>query len=182
MTNNYLPQWRQELKASQFKEGKLSSNRWIQLANISINNQPRVRTVVFRGWLDSNTMLIYTDKRSEKFKDLEINNNIEILWLFYKCKSQYRFKGEAFFIDKNDQYWNKLSQRTKMPWFWPCPKERIDKTQTFPSSNKILSKPSNFCVLEIKIKNVELLKLENPIHKRYIWDKNNNWDRIEVYP
>ena len=27
--------WRQRLKASQAKEGKLASNRWVQLANVS---------------------------------------------------------------------------------------------------------------------------------------------------
>ena len=71
MNNMDLPLWRQKLKASQSREGKLTSNRWIQIANVSKNNQPRVRTVVFRGWLDNTTMLIYTDKRSEKYKDFD---------------------------------------------------------------------------------------------------------------
>ena len=91
MNNVDLPSWRQSLKASQSKEGKLASNRWIQIANVSKNNQPRLRTVVFRGWLDSTTMLFYTDKRSEKYIDLESNKYIEVLWLFFKTKSQYRF-------------------------------------------------------------------------------------------
>ena len=84
MNNMDLPSWRQRLKSSQSKEGKLASNRWIQLANVSKNNHPRVRTVVFRGWLDNSTMLIYTDKRSEKYIDLKNNSNIEVLWLFLK--------------------------------------------------------------------------------------------------
>ena len=182
MNNISLPYWRQRLKASQSKEGKLASNRWIQIANISSNNKPRVRTVVFRGWLDNDTMLIYTDKRTEKFKDLEINNNIEILWLFFKSKSQYRFKGEAYKIDNDDKYWNNLSKKTKIPWFWPDPGKKLDQRENLISVNNNFSKPNNFSVLKIKINEVELLKLENPIHKRFIWKRINNWECTEVNP
>ena len=50
MLDNNLPSWRQDLKSSRKKEGKLPSNRWIQLATVSEENEPRLRTVVFRGW------------------------------------------------------------------------------------------------------------------------------------
>ena len=182
MNNSDLPLWRQRLKASQSKEGKQSSNRWIQLANISRNNQPRVRTVVFRGWLDNCTMLIYTDKRSQKYVDLETNNNIEVLWLFFKTKSQYRFKGKIYELEDNYKYWDKLFDRSKHQWFWPSPGKKIDKGNTISSINNKLSKPNNFSVLKIKIDEVDLLKLEQPLHKRYVWKKIDNWTCIEVNP
>ena len=182
MNDMDLPLWRQRLKASQSKEGKLSSNRWIQLANVSKDNQPRVRTVVFRGWLDNSTMLIYTDKRSQKYIDLEINNNIEVLWLFFKTKSQYRFKGKVYELKDNDKYWDNLLDRSKDQWFWPCPGKKIDQKKRISSIDKPLLKPNNFSVLKIKINEVDLLKLENPLHKRYIWKKIDNWKCIEVYP
>ena len=175
MNNSDLPLWRQSLKASQSKEGKQSSNRWIQLANISKKNQPRVRTVVFRGWLDNTTMLIYTDKRSEKYADLETNNNIEVLWLFYKTKSQYRFKGKVTDLKDNDKYWDDLSDRSKDQWFWPSPGKKIDRENSISSKNNKLSKPDNFSVLKVEIDEVDLLKLENPFHKRFIWKKIDNW-------
>ena len=50
MLDKNLPSWRQDLKSSRKKEGKLTSNRWIQLATVSEENEPRLRTVVFRGW------------------------------------------------------------------------------------------------------------------------------------
>ena len=182
MSNIDLPIWRQRLKASQSKEGKLTSNRWIQLANVSKNNHPRVRTVVFRGWLDSSTMLIYTDKRSEKYIDLKSNNNIEVLWLFFKTKSQYRFKGKVYELEDNDKYWDNLFDRSKDQWFWPSPGKEIDKKDNPSSLDNTLLKPSNFSVLKIKINEVDLLKLENPLHKRYLWKENDNWKCIEVYP
>ena len=182
MSDMDLPLWRQRLKSAQSKEGKLASNRWIQLANISKNNQPRVRTVVFRGWLDDSTMLIYTDKRSEKYVDLESNNNIEVLWLFFKTKSQYRFKGKVYELEDNDKYWNNLFDRSKVQWFWPSPGKRIDKKNTISSIDNTFSKPNNFSVLKIKIHEVDLLKLEKPLHRRYIWKEIDNWKCIEVNP
>ena len=182
MNNIDLPSWRQKLKASQSKEGKQSSNRWIQLANVSKNNQPRVRTVVFRGWLDNRTMLIFTDKRSQKYIDLKTNNNIEVLWLFFKTKSQYRFKGKVTDLKDNDKYWDDLSDRSKDQWFWPSPGKKIGHKDNIYSIDNKLSKPNNFSVLKIKINQVELLKLEKPLHKRYIWKEIDNWKCIEVNP
>jgi len=180
--DNNLPMWRQKLKASQSKESKIASNRWIQIANVSRNNLPRVRTVVFRGWLNNNTMLIYTDKRSEKFKDLEFNNNIEVLWLFLKSKSQFRFKGKVYKLDNDDKYWNNLFGESKKSWFWPSSRESLDKKKTQISLKDTLTKPDNFSVLKININEVDLLKLENPVHKRYIWKEDNDWECVEVNP
>ena len=56
MLDNNLPSWRQDLKSSRKKEGKLPSNRWMQLATVSEENEPRLRTVVFRGWDKDSSM------------------------------------------------------------------------------------------------------------------------------
>jgi len=181
MIEEQIPQWRQELKSSQKKEGKSPSNRWIQMATITKNNQPRIRTVVFRGWLDNDSMLIFTDKRSQKIKDLEDNNNVEILWLFIKSKSQFRFKGQAFKIIDDISYWNNLTENVKDTWFWPKPGEPLSQNKLVIDTNKI-EKPYNFSVFQIKIDSVDLLKLEKPIHKRYFWNKQDLWRRLEVNP
>ena len=91
MLDNNLPSWRQDLKSSRKKESKSPSNRWIQLATVSEENEPRLRTVVFRGWHKDSSMIIFTDRRSEKIEHLKSNPNAEILWFFLKTKSQYRF-------------------------------------------------------------------------------------------
>ena len=73
MPDNNLPSWRQDLKSSRKKEGKSPSNRWIQLATVSEENEPRLRTVVFRGWHKDSSMIIFTDRRSEKIVHLKSN-------------------------------------------------------------------------------------------------------------
>ncbi len=177
---NY-PQWRQELKSYQNKEGKSPTNRWIQIATISKSNKPRLRTVVFRGWLKDDSMLIFTDRRSEKVKDININNNVEVLWILSKTKSQFRFKGNANIIDDNIVYWNNLNEQSRSLWFWPTPGEEFNNLN-FENIQIDEVKPNNFMVFEIIINSVELLKLESPFHKRYLWEKRNNWLKTRVNP
>ena len=45
-------------------------------------NEPRLRTVVFREWKNNTSMIIFTDKRTKKVRDKELNKSVEILWLF----------------------------------------------------------------------------------------------------
>ena len=73
-----MPPWLSQLRSIQRKDSTFDSSRWLQLATIGIDNKPRVRTVVFRGWTKSYEMEIYTDKRSQKYHELNLNNNVEI--------------------------------------------------------------------------------------------------------
>ncbi len=183
MLENNLPSWRQNLKSSRRKEGQSPSNRWVQLATVNDKNEPRLRTVVFRGWQKDSSMIIFTDRRSEKIEHLKCNPNAEILWFFLKSKMQFRFKGEINELINNGNYWNTLSDKSKSSWFWGSPGEKINTK--FQSNHEIphnLSKPENFVVLKFEIESVDLLKLEQPIHRRYLWKKNNTWKQIEINP
>jgi len=183
MTENNIPIWRQELRSAIKKEGKSSSNRWIYLSTVTRNNEPRIRTVVFRGWGKDSSMLIFTDSRSEKIEHLKYNSRAEILWFFLRSKSQFRFKGIMKVLEENNSYWDLLSDRSKSTWFWQHPgreiNNNIQSTQKIPET---LNKPENFVVLEFKIYSVDLLKLIKPIHKRYTWEKKNNWEKVEINP
>ena len=183
MIENNLPSWRQDLKSSRKKEGKSYSNRCVQLATVSNKNDPRLRTVVFRGWHKDSSMIIFTDRRSEKIEHLKSNPNAEILWFFFKSKAQYRFKGQISELIDNTNYWDTLSEESQSSWFWGSPGERINpKLQSTYEILSNLPKPDNFVVLNFEIDSVDLLKLDHPIHKRYLWEKNNKWGKIEINP
>mgnify|MGYP001387121832 CR=1 FL=1 len=47
-----MPPWLSEIISAEKKELKLNSSSWIQLATVGLDNTPRIRTVVFRGWND----------------------------------------------------------------------------------------------------------------------------------
>jgi len=181
MDKKIYPYWRQELKASQNKEASNTSNRWIQIATINRNNEPSLRTVVFRGWLKDNSMLVYTDSRTEKVKDIKDNNNVEILWLLTKSKSQFRFKGNANIVQDDMKYWEELNYKSRSTWFWPKPGYEFN-TKNIKKDINQENKPNNFLVLEIIIHTVELLRLEKPIHKRYIWKESDSWTKVRINP
>ena len=183
MLKNNLPSWRQDLKSSRKKEGKLPSNRWVQLATVNHKNEPRLRTIVFRGWQKNTSMIFFTDRRSEKIENLKSNPKAEILWFFFKSKAQYRFKGEINELSENSNYWDTLSEKSKYSWFWESPGKKINMTlqSTYKIPNNI-QKPENFVVLNFEIDSVDLLKLEQPIHKRYLWEKRYKWKKTEINP
>ena len=183
MTENNIPIWRQELKSARKKEGKSPFNKWIQLSTVTKNNEPRIRTVVFRGWGKESSILIFTDRRSDKIEHLKNNSNAEVLWLFLKSKYQFRFKGKIKELEANTKYWDSLSDKSKSTWFWQHPGKAIKKnTQSSKIIPTNLNKPKSFVVIEFEIYSVDLLKLVNPVHKRYIWEKKNNWKKKEVNP
>ena len=77
-----IPPWVQQVITTQKKESHENSSRWVQLSTIGLDNSPRVRTVVFRGWNKEYEIEILTDKRSEKFKEIEMNNKVEYAGCF----------------------------------------------------------------------------------------------------
>ena len=118
-----MPPWLSQLRSCQIRESKFDSSRWLQLATVGVDNKPRVRTVVFRGWSKSYQMEIYTDKRSQKYHELIMNNNVEICWLFSKSKCQFRFRGTSRI--ELDKYNLLHSEKLSEPWRpmknWPTP-------------------------------------------------------------
>jgi hypothetical protein len=63
----------------QFSLSLSLTQRFIQLATVSLSQGPKVRTVVLRGWHE-NQILIHTDKRSQKVEEIKGNSNVEICW------------------------------------------------------------------------------------------------------
>ncbi len=180
-----MPPWLTQLRSVQRKESKLDSSRWLQLATIGIDNNPRVRTVVFRGWSKSYEMEIYTDKRSQKYHELNLNNNVEICWLFSRSKCQFRFRGTSTIeLDKyNLIHWEKLSEQSRLMWSWPTPGNQfnLEKTNDF-SVKSIKELSNNFTVLKIKINHVDQLLLRKPVHTRRRWIRANDWKEESINP
>ena len=184
MTKN-IPIWIQALSAIQKKESKNIDSRWIQLSTLGLDNSPRVRTVVFRGWSKSYEMEILTDRRSEKFKELERNNSVQICWLFPKANCQFRFRGIAE-IDTEVEavdFWQNLSPHSRSLWAWPLPGARYDENSSYPLEIKDgVSKPENFVLLKICIFEVDQLLLQKPIHIRKRWYKSSGWIEERINP
>ena len=180
-----IPTWIKSLSAIQKKESKNIASRWIQFSTIGIDNSPRVRTVVFRGWSEKYEMEIFTDQRSEKFKELEKNNKVEICWFFPKAKCQFRFKGIAKIYQEEEafKFWQDLSPHSRSLWAWPLPGAEYDSNSSYPLEIKDgLSKNENFVLLKIDIFEVDQLLLKKPIHIRKRWVKKGGWNEKRITP
>ena len=155
------------------------------MATVGLENTPRVRTVVFRGWTDSFEMVIFTDKRSQKVSELELNNNAAICWFFPKSKCQFRFRGiSKMDIGKNAEfYWNQLDDHSKsmLSWPKPCDKFSLYKTEKEFVNNKTYDS-HNFVLLKIKFNHVDQLLLHKPIHIRKQWKEKEKWIEERINP
>ena len=87
-------------------------------------------------------------------------------------------------LSDNKNYWDLLSEKSKTSWFWGFPGEKLTpKVQS--TTHEILPnlpKSENFVVLNFEIDSVDLLKLEQPVHKRYLWEKIKKWEKVEINP
>ena len=189
MTISVLPPWRPVLKAAQRREGRSPSARWLQLATVGQNGQPRVRTLVFRAWTEDHQLELFTDTRSQKIKDLDHEQAVEICWLFTKAREQYRFRGVAnvLKIDNNhelcQQKWLSLSPSGRAVWGWPSPGERLNRDAPFPEAlSDDEPMPDHFSILRIVIDHVERLHLGSHPHHRTYWQRHQNWKAEELNP
>jgi hypothetical protein len=87
-----LPVWKKlllsSLKDNIAKVG--TSATYASLATVTIENKPAVRTVVMRGFVgehhseetgcSSDLLVVFTDKTSNKMKEIRNNPNVEINW------------------------------------------------------------------------------------------------------
>ena len=180
-----MPPWLPHIISYQKNEANIFSRNWVQLATVSFDNTPRVRTVVFRGWTDSCEMKILTDKRSQKFSELQSNNKVEICWLFPNSKCQFRFGGSAIVDEGIDTsyHWDRLDDTTKSMWGWPSPgtELQIDKKQNNFIYNDSIAL-DNFILLKINIIHVDQLILTKPIHLRKRWIKKKLWIEESINP
>ncbi len=180
-----MPPWIQQVIDSQKKESNKNFSRWIQFSTVGMDNSPRVRTVVFRGWTKEYEIEVLTDKRSEKFKEIKKNNNVEICWLFPNSKCQFRFRGISKIDDDNDALtqWENLSPNAKSLWAWPRPGDKYEKDSFFPSEIKEgTPKLNNFILIKIVINQVEQLIFQKPVHIRRRWLRESDWTEERINP
>lgn len=107
--------WRELLEISSNLTRNIRGSNYVQLASVDPKtNEPRCRSVVFRGFLEppkghplyidcSHLPCVFrmiTDQRSRKVDQVMGNSNrtAELLWWFPKTSEQYRVRGELIFV------------------------------------------------------------------------------------
>jgi pyridoxamine 5'-phosphate oxidase len=111
-----IKSWRSRIEISIAKSRKMRGSNYVQLATVDPqNNEPRCRTVVFRGFLTtlpkdhslskkcrcddlSCIMKMCTDSRSQKVSEHAYQSTAELVWWFPKTSEQYRIRGQLILI------------------------------------------------------------------------------------
>ena len=184
-----LPPWRPLLKAASHREGRSPMGRWLQLATIAADGSPRVRTLVFRGWRDGQTLELFTDSRSAKAQELVHDHRLEVCWLLPKARCQFRLRGHALQMEAHDQdhredtHWQQLRPEARALWGWPEPGALKEPNANFPSAIADgTPTPENFLLLSLEITQVELLELTNSPHRRRRWLAEDGWIERDLNP
>ncbi len=103
VTSSSSAQWHSVMKKSIKKSRAIRGGNYVQLATVQ-DGAPRVRTVVFRGWLPNTnhpTMSFITDKRSSKVAECAVNSSAEVCWWFPVSSEQFRLRGELKFVGED---------------------------------------------------------------------------------
>jgi pyridoxamine 5'-phosphate oxidase len=190
--------WRSHLARSLHQHRNQPEARFLQLATIDLDQRPRNRTVVFRGFLENSDrfqdcLKIVTDSRSQKIEQIAANPWAEVNWYFTKTRSQFRILGKLILINHESPdlelrearlaAWQALSEPARIQFTWAYPREpRVDfpKVAT-PDPNQPLSA---FCLLLLEPIEVDRLELCGTPQNRYIYirDEQGNWSEQEVNP
>ncbi|KNC79720.1 hypothetical protein SARC_07895 [Sphaeroforma arctica JP610] len=148
ITNESLVTWRARIDESIAKSRKVRGGNFVQICTV-YNNEPRCRTVVFRGFqklpIDNPVgvqcggkpcvMKMITDNRSNKVSQGTANSAAELVWWFQQSNEQYRIKGQLVFVGSGDfanddskeivtarkEQWGNLSDSAREQFYWQAP-------------------------------------------------------------
>ena len=150
---------------------------------------PRIRTLVFRNWVQDDQLELFSDQRSEKFDELNHTPEVELCWLLSKARQQFRIRGSINLLTGDDAHeirrkaWLQISPRGRAVWSWPHPGFPLQADADFPESvADEVTMPDHFIVLRIRISQVEMLNLKPHPHQRIRWTALNDWQEQRLNP
>tara|TARA_B100000795_G_C22768920_1_gene426983 strand:- start:165 stop:707 length:543 start_codon:yes stop_codon:yes gene_type:complete len=180
LKNQYLEEAIRELINGHSK--KQHPFRYFVLAT-NENGKPRQRTVVLRKTLLDSSLVIYTDKRTQKI--IDIQNNAEFSALFYDAKKllQLRVEGKAELITDKEQiatYWHTIQASSKKDYTTNIAPGTPIKN---PDDVGYKSKENYFCPVKLVPSRIEYLRLKRPNHLRVLFSRiDNNWSGEFLVP
>jgi pyridoxine/pyridoxamine 5'-phosphate oxidase len=153
------------------------------LATIARNNEPEVRTIVFRRLLrDPLSLVCHVDRRSPKV--LEIQTNPRVGWLFYHPaeKLQLRLRTNAFLHTDDsfaDEQWENSELFSRRCYCGVAPSTMIDapasglpeflekRRPTAEETNELGRK--NFAVIRSIVREMDVYELNADGHRRSLF-------------
>ena len=145
------------------------------------DNLPSQRTVVMRHFDPADGILIYTDRRSQKFKDLQMHsaNGASLHFWHPKKKLQICMAGQVKLTIGDDttmEHWKKVPPVSKRSYTTAHPPGTIIEFPTSVEYNPQLEDGKCFALLQFQPRSVQLLQLNRDLHLRAGFSlENGEW-------
>lgn len=181
-----FPEWRVLAQRSL----DTSRTALMQLATVTADSRPSVRTVVFRGFSSSSGLKFVTDARSAKMAGLTAW--AEVCYYCAETRSQFRFTGAmdvagtdavgAPAAARRDQ-WAALSQSARRQFCWPPPGKTRAGDHQFQVDDHGEEPVKNFVLLVLECGQVDFYSTETQTREVFRRESGaETWDRRSVNP
>jgi len=198
-----LRSWSLRIKKSIDKSRRIKGGNYVQLATVDSDGKPHCRTVVHRGFLQSEkrpgeqALKIITDARSQKVSHAQHDSACELVWWFSQSSEQYRFESTMQYIGPADEgelqaarqeQWTKLSDPAREQFWWDTPGVPYAGAPSVPKGGRgedqaILSPPDSFLLLLVWPSKVKYLRLTDNYAQVDEFDTSGSrWNTLRVNP
>jgi pyridoxamine 5'-phosphate oxidase len=160
----------------------------VQVATVSEQGLPEVRTVILRGVSTAGEPYFFSDSRSLKLAALEKTPTLEMCCWWSKTSEQFRLRGEVMLVTTNEGEWGKRRQEL---WLSQGEDNRALFLGAAPGSPLVKHKerivdekiaPEQFVLLVLNVQKVDYLRLARPHERKKFWLEAGVWQSAEVTP
>ena len=177
------------------KEHEINDPNALALGTSNHENQPNVRMVLLKG-LSSKGFVFYTNFKSQKGKEIELNKKASMCFHWKSLRRQVRILGNLEKVtDKEaDEYYNTRPYANRIGAWASSQSEVLKKRDLFlknikdfekkyPDKNKV-PRPSHWSGWRLIPNQIEFwLDGEGRIHERLLYNRSGkNWTKILLYP
>lgn len=178
-TNNMKRVLFQALTSSRAMNKGSEQARYANFATISSEGHPSCRTIVVRQVEEDERIVVCTDVRSRKIKELNQHPVAELCWWFPASKEQYRIRGKVEIINQSHSnatmqtlrhdVWSKLTPPSRSQFDQAAPgtilkseaKSDLDKYESqTPSGDRV---SDNFALLILTPQQVDYVYLPKAV-------------------
>ena len=170
--------WKDLVRGSQDRK---SEYRWVNFSTAGKSGRSSVRTVVLREAKKNNRILrIFSDRRAKKVEQIKVNPFVTAHFHDRKNCIQLRMLGTAQLANQELTYanWIKLSeQQRKLYKMLQGPGESYESDKN--NAYYLEKNAHEFCVIDIHVKEIDWLSLNNEQHLRIKFHCSNSYISAE---